>query len=81
MKKRCNIYVEEDNVEYLHENGKNISQLTDRILSIYVELMKMSENELLDMMNDLNNEINEKRMQLKMVEKRIIELADEGYDE
>lgn len=78
MKKRCNIYIEEDNVEFLHNNGKNISQLVDTMMSIYVDLMRMSENELIVRMNDLSNEINEKSMELKMVRKRIIELADGG---
>ena len=78
MKKRCNIYIEEDNVEFLHNNGKNISQLVDTMMSIYVDLMRMSENELIVRMNDLSNEINEKSMELKMIRKRIIELADGG---
>ena len=76
MKKRCNIYIEEDNVKFLHENGKNISQLVDNMLSTYVDMMRMSENELIVRMNDLSKEINGKNMELKMVRKRIIELAD-----
>ena len=77
MKKRCNMYIEEENVEYLHDNNKNISQLTDKILSIYVGLMKKSENELIVMRKELNEEIIEKTMELKMIDKRILELADE----
>ena len=77
MKKRCNIYIEEENVEFLHENNKNISQLTDRILAKYIELMKMSENEVVVEMNRLRDEIIQKKTELKMVEDRLIELSDE----
>lgn len=77
MKKRCNIYIDEDNVEFLHENNKNISQLTDKVLSIYIDLMKKSENELIIIRKELSDEINEKSLKLKMIDMRLIELADE----
>lgn len=77
MKKRCNFYIEEENVDYLHDKNINISQLTDKFLSIYVNLLKMSEDELVLRMDELRKDISEKTTELKMVEKRLIELASE----
>lgn len=77
MKKRCNFYIEEENVDYLHGKNINISQLTDKFLSIYVNLLKMSEDELVLRMDELRKDISEKTTELKMVEKRLIELASE----
>ena len=80
MTKRCNFYIDKDNVKYLHERNINISQLTDKFLSIYVGLMKMSEDELVLRMEELRRDIAEKTTELKMLEKRLIELAN-GVDE
>lgn len=77
MKKRCNFYIEEENVDYLHGKNINISQLTDKFLSIYVNLLKMSEDELVLRMDELRKDISEKSTELKMLEKRLIELASE----
>ena len=77
MKKRCNFYIEEDNVKYLHERNINTSQLTDKFLSIYVDLVKMSEDELVLRMEELRRDIAEKTTELKMLEKRLIGLANE----
>ena len=79
MKKRCNFYIDDDNVDYLHERGINISQLTDKFLSVYVELLRMSEDELVARMGELKQEIAEKSTELKMLENRLIELAN-GVD-
>lgn len=77
MKKRCNFYIEEDNIEYLHERNINISQLTDTLLSFYVELLRKSESEIVEYREKLNKEIIDKKTRLSLLDKRLIELADE----
>ncbi len=77
MKKRCNFYIEEDNIEYLHERNINISQLTDAILTFYVELLKKSESEIVEYRERLNREVIDKKTKLSLLDKRLIELADE----
>ncbi len=77
MKKRCNFYIEEDNIEYLHERNINISQLTDTLLSFYVELLRKSESEIVEYREKLNKEIIDKQTKLSLLDKRLIELADE----
>lgn len=77
MKKRCNFYIEEDNIEYLHERNINISQLTDAILTFYVELLKKSESEIVDYREKLHREVIDKKTKLSLIDKRLIELADE----
>lgn len=77
MKKRCNFYIEEDNIEYLHERNINISQLTDTLLSFYVELLRKSESEIVEYRERLNKEIIDKKTRLSLLDKRLIELADE----
>lgn len=77
MKKRCNFYIEEDNIEYLHERSINISQLTDTLLSFYVELLRKSESEIVEYREKLNKEIIDKKTRLSLLDKRLIELADE----
>lgn len=77
MKKRCNFYIEEDNIEYLHERNINISQLTDTLLSFYVELLRKSESEIVEYREKLNKEIIDKKTKLSLLDKRLIELADE----
>lgn len=77
MKKRCNFYIEEDNIEYLHERNINISQLTDTLLTFYVELLRKSESEIVEYREKLNKEIIDKKTRLSLLDKRLIELADE----
>lgn len=77
MKKRCNFYIEEDNVEYLHEKNINISQLTDTLLSFYVDLLRKSENEIVEYRKRLSQEVIEKKTKLSLIDKRLMELADE----
>ena len=73
MKKRCNFYIEEDNIEYLHERNINISQLTDTLLSFYVELLRKSESEIVEYREKLNKEIIDKKTKLSLLDKRLIE--------
>lgn len=77
MKKRCNFYIEEDNINYLHERNINISQLTDTLLTFYVGLLRESENEIVEYRERLSREIIEKKAKLSLLDKRLIELADE----
>ena len=77
MKKRCNFYIEEDNIEYLHERNINISQLTDTILTFYVDLLRKSENEIVEYRRKLNDEVIDKKTRLSLLDKRLMELADE----
>lgn len=77
MKKRCNFYIEEDNIEYLHEKNINISQLTDTLLTFYVDLLRKSESEIVEYRKRLNEEIIDKKTKLSLLDKRLMELADE----
>lgn len=77
MKKRCNFYIDEDNIEYLHEKNINISQLTDTLLSFYVDLLRKSENEIVEYRKRLSQEVIEKKTKLSLIDKRLVELADE----
>lgn len=77
MKKRCNFYIEEDNVEYLHERNINISQLTDTLLAFYVDLLRKSENEIVEYRKRLSQEVIDKKTKLSLLDKRLMELADE----
>ncbi|MBP5422990.1 MAG: hypothetical protein J6Y78_11170 [Paludibacteraceae bacterium] len=77
MKKRCNFYIEEENIEYLHEKDINISQLVDDILSFYVDLLKKSENDIVKYREKLNNDVTDKTLKLSLLDKRLMELADE----
>lgn len=77
MKKRCNFYIDESNIEYLHERNINISQLIDSLLSFYVDLLKKSENEIVEYREKLNKEVIDKKAKLSLLDKRLIELADE----
>ena len=77
MKKRCNFYIEEDNVEYLHERDINISQLTDTLLAFYVGLLRKSENEIVEYRKRLSQEVIDKKIKLSLLDKRLVELADE----
>ena len=77
MKKRCNFYIEEDNIDYLHERNINISQLTDTLLTFYVGLLRESENEIVEYRERLSREIIDKKAKLSLLDKRLIELADE----
>lgn len=77
MKKRCNFYIEEDNINYLHERNINISQLTDTLLTFYVELLRKSENEIVEYRERLSREVIDKKAKLSLLDKRLIELADE----
>lgn len=77
MKKRCNFYIEEDNVEYLHERNINISQLTDTLLAFYVGLLRKSENEIVEYRKRLSQEVIDKKIKLSLLDKRLVELADE----
>lgn len=81
MKKRCNIYIEEDNIEFMHQNNKNMSQLIDKILANYVKLMKMSENELVQKRIRLNEEIIEKKALLDMIDEAILSDDRGGMDD
>lgn len=76
MKKRCNFYIEEDNVEYLHERNINISQLTDTLLAFYVGLLRKSENEIVEYRKRLSQEVIDKKIKLSLLDKRLVELAD-----
>ena len=80
MKKRCNIYIEEDNIEFMHQNNKNMSQLIDKLLANYVKLMKMSENELVQKRIQLNEEIIEKKALLDMIDEAILSDDRGGMD-
>lgn len=77
MKKRCNIYIDEENVNFLHEKNINISKLTNDLLSFYIDLLNMSENEMVKIREKLNDEIMDKTMKLTIIDKRLLELADE----
>lgn len=77
MKKRCNFYIEADNVEYLHERNINISQLTDTLLAFYVGLLRKSENEIVEYRKRLSQEVIDKKIKLSLLDKRLVELADE----
>lgn len=77
MKKRCNIYIDEENVDFLHEKNINISKLTNDLLSFYIDLLNMSENEMVKIREKLNDEIMDKTMKLTIIDKRLLELADE----
>lgn len=77
MKKRCNFYIEEDNIEYLHERNINISQLTDTLLAFYVDLLRKSENEIVEYRKRLSQEVIDKKTKLSLLDKRLMELADE----
>jgi hypothetical protein len=77
VKKRCNFYIEEDNINYLHERNINISQLTDTLLTFYVELLRKSENEIVEYRERLSREVIDKKAKLSLLDKRLIELADE----
>ena len=77
MKKRCNFYIEEDNINYLHERNINISQLTDTLLTFYVGLLRESENEIVEYRERLSREVIDKKAKLSLLDKRLIELADE----
>lgn len=77
MKKRCNFYIEEENIEYLHEKNVNISQLIDNVLSFYVDLLKKSENDIVMYREKLNEDVVDKTMKLTLLDKRLMELADE----
>ena len=77
MKKRCNFYIEEDNINYLHERNINISQLTDTLLTFYVGLLRKSENEIVEYRERLSREVIDKKAKLSLLDKRLIELADE----
>lgn len=81
MKKRCNIYIEEESIEFMHQNNKNMSQLIDKILANYVKLMKMSENELVQKRIRLNEEIIEKKALLDMVDQTILSDDRGGEDD
>lgn len=77
MKKRCNFYIEEDNINYLHERNINISQLTDTLLAFYVDLLRKSENEIVEYRKRLSQEVIDKKTKLSLLDKRLMELADE----
>lgn len=77
MKKRCNFYIEEDNINYLHERNINISQLTDTLLAFYVDLLRKSENEIVEYRKRLSQEVIDRKTKLSLLDKRLMELADE----
>ena len=66
MKKRCNLYIEEDNIEYLHEKNINISQLIDTLLAFYVDLLRKSENEIVEYRKRLSQEVIDKKTKRRL---------------
>lgn len=76
-KKNTSVWIEEEHIEKLKKHGLRLSDTINNYLTFYIEVLDSSEKELFNEMQEIQDTIKNKQLELETIKRRLFELNDE----